>query len=73
MSESPNSSWQTRDEPRFNNFTKTIFPAVALLLITIATAFRFYHLGHRSIWYDEAVTANISHGSFTEVLQKRVT
>ncbi len=46
------------------------FRIAALLVLTIATALRVYHLGDRSLWWDEAVTANISRGTFTQVLEK---
>ncbi len=46
------------------------FVIAALLLLTIATALRVYHLGDRSLWWDEAVTANISRGTLTQVLEK---
>jgi 4-amino-4-deoxy-L-arabinose transferase-like glycosyltransferase len=41
-----------------------------LLLLVSATALRFFHLGKRSLWYDEAVTANASRGTFTQFLQE---
>lgn len=41
------------------------FVGAALFLLIIATALRFYHLGDRSLWYDEAVTANTSHSTLT--------
>jgi Dolichyl-phosphate-mannose-protein mannosyltransferase len=46
------------------------FIAAALLLLVSATALRFFHLGKRSLWYDEAVTANASRGTFAQVLEK---
>ncbi len=70
MSEFANSSQPKPGELRAALFPKTIFPILALLIITIGSAFRFYHLGLRSLWWDEAVTANISRGTFAEVLQK---
>jgi uncharacterized membrane protein len=56
----------------------------ALLLLTLGVGLRIYHLGVRSLWLDEALTANISRGiwyddsftghpshpSLTEVLQQ---
>src|SRR6202034_67918 len=47
---------------------KTHFLVVALLLLTISTALRVYHLGDRSFGYDEAVVANASRGTFTQML-----
>jgi len=46
------------------------FWTAAFLVLTIGTALRVYHLGERSLWYDEAVTADISRGTVTEVLAK---
>lgn len=43
---------------------------IAVLLLTTATAFRVYHLDRRSLWYDEAVTADASRGSLGEMLEK---
>jgi hypothetical protein len=40
-----------------------------LLLLAVATTLRSYHLGNRSLWYDEAMTANASRGTFAQVLQ----
>jgi uncharacterized membrane protein len=47
-----------------------LFPIAALLLLTLATSLRLYHLGDRSLWFDEAVTANISQGTVTQVLEE---
>jgi uncharacterized membrane protein len=47
----------------------SLFLVAALCLLTIGTALRFYHLGERSLWYDEAVTANASHGTFAQMLE----
>jgi hypothetical protein len=41
----------------------------ALFLLTIATVLRVYHVGVRSLWFDEALTANISRGGLTDVEQ----
>jgi hypothetical protein len=60
------------------------FLIAALLLLTFGVGLRIYHLGVRSLWHDEALTANISRGiwyddsftghpshpSLTEVLQQ---
>jgi Dolichyl-phosphate-mannose-protein mannosyltransferase len=45
-----------------------IFLAVAVLLLLAGTALRLYHLGVRSLWFDEAVTANTSSGTLTQML-----
>jgi uncharacterized membrane protein len=46
----------------------TFFLVVALLLLTIGAALRVYHLGNRSLWFDEALTANTSRDSLTHML-----
>jgi uncharacterized membrane protein len=48
---------------------RSLFLVAALCLLTIGTALRVYHLGDRSLWYDEAVTANASRGTFTQMLE----
>lgn len=45
------------------------FPIAALLLLAVATALRMYHLGDRSLWFDEALTANISKGTSQQILE----
>jgi uncharacterized membrane protein len=57
-------------EPAERSYSARSFLVAALLLLTIATALRVYHLGDRSIWWDEAVTANISRGTLTQVTQE---
>ncbi len=49
---------------------RSVFLVVAVFLVTIGTALRVFHLGDRSLWYDEAVTANASRGTFTQVLDE---
>jgi 4-amino-4-deoxy-L-arabinose transferase-like glycosyltransferase len=44
------------------------FLVAALLLLTIGTVFRVYHLGDRSLWFDEALSADISRGTLTQAL-----
>ncbi len=56
----------TRDE----TLSGRIFLASALLLLIGAAALRIYHIGERSLWYDEAVTAIISRGPVADVLTK---
>jgi len=46
------------------------FLVAALLILTIGAAVRFYHLGDRSLWFDEAVTANTSRGTLTQMLEE---
>ena len=43
----------------------------ALLVLTIATALRVYHLGDRSLWFDEALTADASRGTLTQMLEQQ--
>jgi uncharacterized membrane protein len=47
-----------------------VFTVAALSIIIIAAGLRFYHLGKRSLWFDEAVTANASRGTLAEVLEE---
>jgi uncharacterized membrane protein len=49
---------------------RSFFLVAALFLLIIASALRVYHLGDRSLWYDEAVTANASGGTFTQALEE---
>jgi uncharacterized membrane protein len=44
------------------------FLTVAILLLLAGTALRVYHLGVRSLWFDEAVTANTSTSTLTQML-----
>jgi len=41
---------------------------VSILIILFAVALRIYHIGQRSLWFDEAVAANISRGTLAEAL-----
>ncbi len=49
---------------------RSFFLVVAVLLLTIGAALRVFHLGDRSLWYDEAVTANTSRGTLAQVLEE---
>ena len=49
---------------------RSFFLVAALFLLMAGAALRVYHLGDRSLWYDEAVTANASRGTFMQVLEK---
>lgn len=49
---------------------RSFFLVAALFLLVAGAALRVYHLGDRSLWYDEAVTANASRGTFMQVLDK---
>jgi hypothetical protein len=42
-----------------------LFLTLSILLVVVATALRGYHLGARSLWFDEALAANISRGRLT--------
>src|ERR1700733_236654 len=46
------------------------FLIAALFLLLVGTALRMYHLGNRSLWFDEAVTANTSRGTLTQMLEE---
>lgn len=46
------------------------FLIAALCLLVIGTALRMYHLGDRSLWWDEAATANMSRGTLTQMLDE---
>jgi hypothetical protein len=50
--------------------SRLLFLGAALLLLVAGAALRIYHLGDRSLWYDEAVTANASRGTFVHVLER---
>jgi uncharacterized membrane protein len=47
------------------------FLVAALFLLTIGAALRVYHLGDRSLWFDEALTANASRGTLTQMLEQQ--
>jgi len=40
------------------------------MLLVVSGAVRLYHLGYKSLWYDEAVLYWISQGSISKVLQQ---
>jgi uncharacterized membrane protein len=46
------------------------FLAASLILLAIGMALRVHHLGGRSLWFDEALTANTSRGTLTQMLQE---
>lgn len=58
----PNEQSQVASRGRF-------FPIAALFLLAIASLLRIYHLGDRSLWFDEALTANISKGTSQQILE----
>ena len=47
---------------------RSFFLVAALLVLTVGAALRIYHLGGRSLWFDEALTANTSRGTLTHML-----
>jgi uncharacterized membrane protein len=49
---------------------RRLFLAFAFFLVVSGTALRSYHLGDRSLWFDEAVTANTSRGTFTQMINE---
>ena len=48
---------------------RRLYPAAALVVLLAAAALRFYDLAGDSLWYDEAVAALNSQGSFTETVE----
>src|ERR1700723_1487437 len=46
------------------------FLTASLILLAIGMTLRVYHLGDRSLWFDEALTANTSRGTLTQMLQE---
>jgi len=47
---------------------RSFFLVVAVLVLTVGAALRTYHLGSRSLWFDEALTANTSRSTLTHML-----
>lgn len=47
-----------------------VFWIIALILLAMAASLRLYHLGHRSLWFDEALAAELSRGTFAEMLRQ---
>jgi uncharacterized membrane protein len=50
------------------SFRGPAFLVAALFLFTLGLALRVYHLGNRSLWFDEALTANTSRGTLTHMI-----
>jgi hypothetical protein len=46
-----------------------LFLVAALCLLATGSALRFYHLGDRSLWFDEALTANTSRGTLAQMME----
>jgi uncharacterized membrane protein len=60
------------DKSRMDSQTllrRSTYVILSAMILLAGVSLRFYHLGNRSLWYDEAVTANISRGSFQQMLQ----
>ena len=51
------------------SFREVFFVIATLLVLAIGGALRVYHLGHRSLWFDEALTANSSRGTLTHMME----
>jgi hypothetical protein len=69
---SPSASTTSSEPPKATRmrWSYRIFLATAALLLLAGTALRLYHLGVRSLWFDEAVTANTSTGTLTQMLEE---
>ena len=50
---------------------RNYFLVAALLFFAVGVAFRVYHLGDRSLWFDEALTADMSRGTLTRMLEQQ--
>jgi len=50
--------------------SRSFLLVVAVLLLTVGAGLRVFRLGDRSLWYDEAVTANASRGTSAQVLEE---
>jgi hypothetical protein len=51
------------------SFNGSVYIVLSVLILLAAALLRFYHLANRSLWYDEAVTANISRDSLDQMLR----
>ena len=50
---------------------RNYFLGTAILLFAVGVAFRAYHLGDRSLWFDEALTADMSRGTLIRMLEQQ--
>ena len=50
---------------------KSFFLIAAVLLLTVGAGLRIFHLGSRSLWYDEAATARMLLGEHSPICSKR--
>jgi uncharacterized membrane protein len=60
----------TRGEGTVLLTSARVFAVAAIFVIMVGAGLRFYHLGQRSLWFDEAVTANVSRGTFAEAVEE---
>jgi uncharacterized membrane protein len=51
------------------SFREVFFVVAALLVLVTGGALRVYHLGNRSLWFDEALTANSSRTTLAHMMQ----
>ena len=51
-------------------YSGTLFLVAAAFLLTLGAGLRIFHLGERSLWYDEAATANASRGTLSHMLEE---
>lgn len=58
-----------KEETSSRSFRLFFFLLAALVLLTLAAALRIYHLGDRSLWFDEALTANTSRSTLTHMIE----
>ena len=61
---------EVRETSQVSRYQRYFFLVAALFLLTIGAALRISHLGNRSLWFDEALTANISRSTVAHVLEK---
>jgi hypothetical protein len=45
-----------------------VFLLISMLIVLLATSLRAYHIAQRSLWLDEALAANISRGTLSQML-----
>jgi uncharacterized membrane protein len=60
---------EARETSRVSRYQRYFFLVAALCLLTIGAALRLYHLGNRSLWFDEALTANTSRSTMTHMIE----
>jgi len=49
--------------------SRLVFVAAAFFVLTVGAVLRIYHLGDRSLWFDEALTANTSRGTLAHMIE----